>query len=251
MGCKCKPAARKPLISPDSAPTTITNGTIRYGDEIFQLPIIKWTTRTFNRPISGPTEIAMRTRRARITGVEAMAARINGAASPNAVPSASNRKRAGLRKMLMTKSITKKTTANCASPNRASPNQSRAARSTFIGSPEHGGDDMLHADRGAWQFGKDAALPENKSPVTQLQNLFDLGRQQDERGPLLGHHLAEYLIEFHARWQINAARRIVEQHQRRMEGHPTSQQHLLLIAAAQTRDRRGGPLKDHTQPPSG
>src|SRR5258708_30016996 len=205
MGCRCNRAARKPLISPDSIPMTITNGMIRYGDEIFQLPIIKWTTRTFSSPISGPTEISMPPRPARITGVEAMAARISGAASPNTVPSASSRKRAGLRKMLMPRSRTKKMTANCASPN-----QSRVIRSAFIVSPEHGGDDMFHSDRVSWQFGKDAAFSEDKRPVAQLQYLFDFSGQQNERCPFLSNHFAEDLIKFHARRQVNAASGIVE-----------------------------------------
>ena len=79
--------ARKPFAAPTSAPIEQRCRNDAPGaTRCRRSRNSTWIARALTKPISGPTEMSMPPRPARITGVEAMAAPISGAASPISAP---------------------------------------------------------------------------------------------------------------------------------------------------------------------
>ena len=134
-------------------------------------------TIALTKPISGPTEMSMPPRPPRITGVEAMAAPISGAASPISVPQAAGWKRAGLSTRLTASRTTSSTTAKPA----LAPRGRRC-----VETPAHAARPNMAAITLSWSVGSPAisaatcVFAEHQHAVAEQQDLLDLARQDDQ-----------------------------------------------------------------------
>ena len=83
---------------------------------------------------------------------------------------------------------------------------------------------------------EELVLAEDEHAVHQLDVLVELGGEHDDRQALAGER-AEQLVEVVLRADVDAAGRVVEQEDLRAEREPARDDHLLLVAAGQRRDR--------------
>src|SRR5262249_19598404 len=88
----------------------------------------------------------------------------------------------------------------------------------------------------ARDLGRDLALPEDEDPVHQPQEHVDLGRQHHDRDTGAG-GLEQHLVDVALRAEVDAARRVVEEQDRRLRRQPPGRHDLLLVTAAEGRDQ--------------
>jgi len=87
-------------------------------------------------------------------------------------------------------------------------------------------------------LGDDPPSAHHQHPVSQPEDLLDLGGDQEHAHPL-GGEADEQVIDGALGTDVDAAGRLVgDQHARAGHEHP-GKQNLLLVAARQRRDRRG------------
>src|SRR6056297_2524898 len=106
--------------------------------------------------------------------------------------------------------------------------------------------DFFRGDRRAFDRGDDGAAAEHADPVRQARHLRQFGGDHDDRIAVLG-ELAHQLVDFRLGAHVDAARRLVEDQDRRVVVQPAGDDDLLLVAARKrvAGDVRSGRLDLH------
>ena len=88
----------------------------------------------------------------------------------------------------------------------------------------------------AAELAGNAAAPQHQDPVGQTEQLGEVGGDDDDPEPLAG-QVADHLVELALGADIDALGRLVEDQHLGLGEQPAGEQHLLLVAARQGRDR--------------
>ena len=115
--------------------------------------------------------------------------------------------------------------AHCSSPSQSS-----------LRSPKNADDEPLARDLAALELLEQLVLAEDQDAIHQLDVLVELGGQHHHRQPFRGQR-AEQRVQVVLRADVDAARGVVEQQDARAVGQPARDDHLLLVAAREGRDR--------------
>ena len=100
-------------------------------------------------------------------------------------------------------------------------------------------DDALASQRLAGELADDPSLRHDKHAVAQVRQLLRVGGY-DQHRHALARQVADEPMDLGPRADVDAARGLVENEHFRLRLQPTSDDDLLLIAAAQPPDRRLG-----------
>ncbi len=90
----------------------------------------------------------------------------------------------------------------------------------------------------ARDLGGDPALVQDEDPVGHREDLGQVARDEDDPEPG-GGELGDDPVDLDLGADVDAARRLVEDQDRRLRGQPLGQDDLLLVAARQRRRRAG------------
>ena len=89
---------------------------------------------------------------------------------------------------------------------------------------------------GARDLGGEAAFGHHEDAVAERQQLGQLGGDEEDGAALRG-ELADHVVELGLDADVDAARRLVEDEDRRVGEQPAGEDRLLLVAAGELADR--------------
>src|SRR4051812_17614556 len=222
-----------PLIAPTNAPMAS-----RIGTET--APPSPWGTRTatrmtFVRLSTGPTDRSSPP--VRTDGAVAIAMIAKGARSASVSGSADPETKLAWTMRFATNSATARIRANM--NDRVCSSASARSRMAITLSAEEARDEPLAGQLVPVELGEDRPFPEDEDTVHELDELVDLGGEHHDRDAL-GREPGQQPVEVALGVEIDAARRVVEEQDRGLRRQPARHDDLLLVAAAERRDRQPG-----------
>src|SRR3954470_10029921 len=106
----------------------------------------------------------------------------------------------------------------------------------FTGWGGDGAHNVLDVDLVTGKLSHFGAVAQHGHAVRHANDLFQFRRDEQDRHPVAP-KLADQPLDFGLGADVNAARRLVKDHELRLQREPTGEHGLLLIAAAELRDR--------------